>query len=287
MRRAAWSGRLADVTKQTGELPPSWTHGGEAVPFVPLPLRQFIFRSAIPVALLKRPVMFRDLFHAGLRNSKAVAAAAIPVERIHGPIMLISSGDDHLWPAEEMSEAIVARLKQHSFAHRVEHLHYPNAGHMLRYPYLPTTARASRNPHLRNARYSFGGTAPATRKRKQTPGAARSHSLNQASRRAPARRFGASASIPTHMLEWHSVLKVLQNLLELQSVDVRLNDVRARLANFPKKITDLDARIAAAKTELEQAKPRSSPPSKTARNTSWMSSSGKNASANIATRPRR
>jgi len=147
--------------KETGELPPSWTHGGEAVPFVPLPLRQFIFRSAIPVALLKRPVIFRDLFRAGLRNSKAVAAAAIPVERLHGPLMLISCGDDHLWPAEEMSDAIVARLKQHGFAHHVEQLHYPVAGHMLRYPYLPTTARASRNPHLRNARYSFGGTAPA------------------------------------------------------------------------------------------------------------------------------
>jgi predicted nucleic acid-binding Zn-ribbon protein len=50
------------------------------------------------------------------------------------------------------------------------------------------------------------------------------------------------------------VLKILQDLLELQSVDVRLNEVRARLAAFPKKITDLDARVAAAKTELEQSK---------------------------------
>jgi predicted nucleic acid-binding Zn-ribbon protein len=50
------------------------------------------------------------------------------------------------------------------------------------------------------------------------------------------------------------VLKILQNLLELQSVDVRLNEVRARLAAFPKKITDLNARIAAAKAELEQSK---------------------------------
>src|SRR5579864_2767919 len=93
-----------------------------------------------------------------------------------------------------------------------------------------------------------------TRRRKRTPGITRSHSLNQASRRATAQRFGPSASIPAHMLEWRSVLKVLQNLLELQSVDVRLNDVRTRLAAFPKKITDLDARIAAAKAELEQSK---------------------------------
>ena len=51
-----------------------------------------------------------------------------------------------------------------------------------------------------------------------------------------------------------SVLKILQDLLELQSVDVRLNEVRGRLAAFPKKITDLDARIAAAKAELEKSK---------------------------------
>ncbi len=147
--------------KATGEIIPSWTHRGEPVPFAPLPLRRFIVRSAIPVALLKRPVMFRNLFRTGLRNSKAISDASIPVEQIRGPLMLVSSGDDHLWPAAKMSEAIVARLKKHSFAHRVEHLHYPHAGHMLRYPFLPTTARHSRNPHLRSARYSFGGTASA------------------------------------------------------------------------------------------------------------------------------
>lgn len=56
------------------------------------------------------------------------------------------------------------------------------------------------------------------------------------------------------MLEWSSVLKVLQDLLELQSVDARLKEVRTRLASSPKKIAELDARITAAKTELEQSK---------------------------------
>ena len=143
--RAASPGQRADAIKQNGEIIPSWTHEREPIPFAPLPLRRFMFRSAIPVALLKKPVMFRNLFHSGLRNSKAIAEAAIPVERIRGPIMLISGGDDHLWPAAQMSEAIVTRLKQKHFAHRVEYLHYPHAGHMLRYPYLPTTARDSRN----------------------------------------------------------------------------------------------------------------------------------------------
>lgn len=46
----------------------------------------------------------------------------------------------------------------------------------------------------------------------------------------------------------------LQNLLELQSVDVRLHDVRAHLAAYPKKLAEADARVAAAKGKLDQSK---------------------------------
>ena len=50
------------------------------------------------------------------------------------------------------------------------------------------------------------------------------------------------------------MLKVLQNLMQVQSVDLRLNDVRARLAVFPKKIGELDARLAAGRAEVDRAK---------------------------------
>jgi uncharacterized protein len=50
------------------------------------------------------------------------------------------------------------------------------------------------------------------------------------------------------------VQKILQNLLDLQNVDIRLIDVRARLAKFPKKIAESDARIAAAKADLDVSK---------------------------------
>lgn len=155
----AWAAGGRD--KSTGEVIPSWTHKNRPIPFAPLPLRGFMIRSFVPVVLLERPVIFRNLFRAGLRNREAVRRAAIPVERIRGPILLISGGNDQLWPAAEMSEAIVARLKQHRFPHAVEHLHFPRAGHMLRYPHLPTSSRESRHPHLRSARYSFGGTPEA------------------------------------------------------------------------------------------------------------------------------
>jgi uncharacterized protein len=50
------------------------------------------------------------------------------------------------------------------------------------------------------------------------------------------------------------VLKVLQDLLDLQSVDTRLQIVRARLAAVPRKIADVDSHVAAAKAELEKSK---------------------------------
>ena len=87
----AWAASGRD--KSTGEIIPCWTWRGKAVPFAPLPLRGFMWRSAFPVVALKRPVMFRNLFRAGLRNREAVERATIPVEKILGPILLISGGD--------------------------------------------------------------------------------------------------------------------------------------------------------------------------------------------------
>lgn len=47
---------------------------------------------------------------------------------------------------------------------------------------------------------------------------------------------------------------ILHRLLELQAVDLRLNEVRARLARFPKAIAEVDARVAGAKAELGTSK---------------------------------
>jgi dienelactone hydrolase len=154
----AWSSGGRD--KSTGETIPCWTWNGEAIPFAPLPLRRFIARSAIPVGLLRRPVKFRNLFRSALRNREAVRQAMIPVERASGPILLISGGDDCVWPAARMAEMIVAHSRSCGFSHAVEHVNYPRAGHALRYPFMPTTARMSRSQGVKFS-ILFGGTAVA------------------------------------------------------------------------------------------------------------------------------
>jgi hypothetical protein len=46
---------------------------------------------------------------------------------------------DHYWPTDLYCQMITERLAQERFPHRYTHLHYPGVGHMIRYPYLPTT----------------------------------------------------------------------------------------------------------------------------------------------------
>ena len=47
---------------------------------------------------------------------------------------------------------------------------------------------------------------------------------------------------------------ILKNLLELQEVDTRLNAIRAKLAAFPKRLGEVEARVTAGRAELEKAR---------------------------------
>lgn len=56
------------------------------------------------------------------------------------------------------------------------------------------------------------------------------------------------------MLESIAVKEILKELLELQDVDTRLNGVRARLASFPKRLAEIQARLESSRTVLHQSK---------------------------------
>jgi len=91
----------------------SWTFNGEEVPYVPMGW------SAVP-ALLKGDM--RGAFSVMLGNDEAVAGAGIAVERINGPILLVSATRDEMWPSTQMSEAMVRRLEGAGFPHHYEHV---------------------------------------------------------------------------------------------------------------------------------------------------------------------
>jgi hypothetical protein len=87
-------------------------------------------------------------------------AASIAIELAQARVLLTGSGDDGVWPSARFTAEIAARLSDRRYAPPVVVLNYPAAGHVLRPPYLPTTASVMANPKS-PLRAALGGTAAA------------------------------------------------------------------------------------------------------------------------------
>jgi dienelactone hydrolase len=74
-------------------------------------------------------------YTAGLAEGKAHDPAALAVERIRCPLLLLSGQDDQMWPSSAMANSIMARRDRTDD----RHLSFPDAGHFFRAPFTPTT----------------------------------------------------------------------------------------------------------------------------------------------------
>ncbi len=68
-------------------------------------------------------------FLSAFKDTTMMKQAAIPVEEINCPILLISGKEDKVWPSTMMADKIVARLQEKDFNQEFIHLAYENAGH--------------------------------------------------------------------------------------------------------------------------------------------------------------
>ncbi|MGG3837726.1 acyl-CoA thioester hydrolase/BAAT C-terminal domain-containing protein [Paenibacillus thiaminolyticus] len=121
----------------------SWTHKGEPLPFVPLRMNLALLFRILSRRFTKQPISFASLYEKSVKLKPDWGGAMIPLERIQGPVLLISGGDDKTWPSTYFSEVAAARLREKEFPYPVRHLSYPYAGHMIQAPYLPSTVHRS------------------------------------------------------------------------------------------------------------------------------------------------
>jgi dienelactone hydrolase len=112
-------------TRSRDDLRPAWTYAGTPVPFA--------------------------------TSDDDLDIAAIPVENIQGPVLLISGEDDQFWPSARLSEIAIARIRQNNHPHEYEHLVYEDAGHFIGIPYWPTRGHIYVHP-VSGVRYTAGGT---------------------------------------------------------------------------------------------------------------------------------
>ncbi len=81
-----------------------------------------------------------------LQDPEAIAKARIPVEKINGPVMLLSGTDDGSWPSDVFSQIVHDKLTEVKHPHDVEWLNYEDAGHSILFPYVPTTQHVYAHP---------------------------------------------------------------------------------------------------------------------------------------------
>jgi dienelactone hydrolase len=160
-----WAG-LGTPSDSSGYFTSSWSENGEPVTFLP-----YDFGGD------------QDDFYTGaLADRDAAARAAIPAERINGPVMLVSGTDDQLWPSTYMADQVMARLREHGHRYTDRHLAYDGAGHAITFPYQPTiqvasgglqlggnpadTARAARDHWPRALRFLDRALGPASPRRR-------------------------------------------------------------------------------------------------------------------------
>lgn len=102
-------------------------------------------------------IWLTSYFLKGMENNpKGFEKAAIPVENIVCPVLLISGGDDQMWPSSLYSEQIKARIAKGTAAS--VHLDYPKAGHLIGVPFLPAPNAISQH-HVDKLWYYMGGSA--------------------------------------------------------------------------------------------------------------------------------
>ncbi|HEV7236298.1 MAG TPA: acyl-CoA thioester hydrolase/BAAT C-terminal domain-containing protein [Ktedonobacteraceae bacterium] len=155
-----WRG-LSGSYEQMLSKPSSWSYHGQPLPSVPMLYTSSSNTDSMPPPPQGQAISFTSLYLNSLSNTEAVERAAIPVEKTNGPVLLISAQDDALWPSTHFCELVMERLDKYTFPYAYQHLNYKGAGHLINYPYLPTTATASLQSNS-GVTLLYGGNAQDT-----------------------------------------------------------------------------------------------------------------------------
>ncbi len=134
----------------------SWTYQGQNIPFIPAKVGLSGLWRGVQFAIGK-PVAFHDSYASGLENKDNAEKAAIAVENITGPILLISGSDDQVWPAKFMGDVMIERLAKTQFSYGYRHINFEKAGHSFPWSQWPQGSGNS-------GRFIHGGEPEFTQK---------------------------------------------------------------------------------------------------------------------------
>ncbi len=123
---------------------PAWTRAGK--PLTTVWAQNEVAQAWASIDRQSEPRRQSQAFVEAQKNPDAVSLARIPVEKIRGPVLLLSGGDDGYWPSTAYARHIEQQLHDHRHPHEVLRLDYPDAGHFIQHPLVPTTVIARAHP---------------------------------------------------------------------------------------------------------------------------------------------
>ena len=107
----------------------SWSFHGRELPYTAFGREKFPLGDVLQKSIRARELTMYDLYLPLVQNPNP--AAVIPVEKITGPILLISSKADIMWPSEPAAKQVMKRLQHHHFPYFYGHLSYDYGGHLF------------------------------------------------------------------------------------------------------------------------------------------------------------
>ena len=136
----------------------SWTFRGKPLPYLQ---QDNPFAEKLPAQERGHPMAYAPVYRSHLKDLAAVERSTIPVEKIRGPVQLVSGGDDQMWPSAELADIAFHRLQAHKHPYPFYHLKFAKAGHQILIPHGPRTVLVSAMAvqGFDGYLYSQGGTA--------------------------------------------------------------------------------------------------------------------------------
>lgn len=102
----------------------SWRCQGQPLPYTAYRMRHF--------QVVRRIIQAEAYNILSLNTGKRVVPASeLPVERINGPVLLLSTRSDTIWPSEDSGNILTLRLAQANFQHPYQHICYRYMSHFM------------------------------------------------------------------------------------------------------------------------------------------------------------
>lgn len=132
---------------------PAWTYRGTPV----TPIAPFQFSQKITGSSEQTAISMTHCFLKSMEDREAYKAAQIPVEKLECPLLLISAGDDRMWPSKLFAEQVEQRLMQYQSPIQCTHYSYKDVGH------APSKGESGFHP-IFDRWFAFGGKPEENKK---------------------------------------------------------------------------------------------------------------------------